>query len=131
MSLWLSLFHARILGLLAATMAGLVSLALPTGAAELPNRPGDPDASNGSRTVMILGVSWQPAYCENRPQARECAKLGASSPAGRQFSLHGLWAMKKSYCGVDAALKAQDKSKKWLELPELAGRSSKSTIRIR
>ncbi|MBL0374502.1 ribonuclease [Rhizobium sp. KVB221] len=78
------------------------------------------EASPQGRTVMILGVSWHSGFCEGWSKAPECASQTAESIDARQFSLHGLWHVGKTYCGVPEALKAQDKQRKWLDMPELA-----------
>lgn len=75
---------------------------------------------NDGRTMMILGVSWHSGFCETRPGLRECRNQAAERTEARQFSLHGLWQIRKSYCGVPEALKAEDKKHKWLDMPELA-----------
>jgi ribonuclease T2 len=54
------------------------------------------------RTEYILAVSWQPGFCETRPKRKECAGQTAERYDATHFSLHGLWPMKKSYCGVAA-----------------------------
>lgn len=82
--------------------------------AEVDSKP-DP-----GKTMMILGVSWHSGFCETRPQLPECLKQAAERTEARQFSLHGLWQIRKSYCGVPEALKDQDKKRKWLDMPELA-----------
>ena len=73
-----------------------------------------------SRTKMILGVSWQPGFCETRPKTPECSGQTAERTDARLFSLNGLWKYRKTYCGVDGALKEQDKNRKWLDMPELS-----------
>jgi ribonuclease T2 len=106
-------------------MAGSFAAAaeMPVPPDDSPVPPGDSKVSeNGppSATVMILGLSWQPGFCEGRSNAPECRQLSASDAASRQFSLNGLWRMRQTYCGVPDALKDQDKKRKWLEMPELA-----------
>lgn len=73
-----------------------------------------------AKTKLILGVSWQPAFCETRPKTPECSGQTADRLDARLFSLNGLWTSRKTYCGVDGALKDQDKKKNWLGMPELA-----------
>lgn len=75
--------------------------------------------SNG-KTQYILAVSWQPGFCETRPTRKECAGQIAERYDATHFSLHGLWPVKKSYCGVAADIRARDKKGDWLELPQLA-----------
>lgn len=75
--------------------------------------------SNG-KTAMVLGVSWMPGFCEKRPKTPECSRQTASSSEATQFSLSGLWRVRKTYCGVEAGLREQDKKKDWLAMPELS-----------
>lgn len=75
--------------------------------------------ARAARTVEILGLSWHPGFCETRARAPECRDQSADEVHARQFSLHGLWKVRQTYCGVSDALKAQDRSRKWLDLPEL------------
>jgi ribonuclease T2 len=81
------------------------------------------ESSNASRpagkTEQILGVGWHPGFCETRPNLAECRKQTAESADASQFSLRGLWHMRKSYCGVPDTLRERDKKRKWLEMPEL------------
>ncbi len=71
------------------------------------------------RTEYILAVSWQPGFCETRPSRKECASQTADRFDATHFSLHGLWPLKKSYCGVAADIKARAKKGNWLDLPQL------------
>jgi ribonuclease T2 len=72
-----------------------------------------------------LAMSWEPAFCEGKPAAPECA----SQPSGRfdtdHLALHGLWPNKDgdsahSYgnCGVDQAQQDLDRAPTWCRLPE-------------
>ncbi len=87
--------------------------ALPALAAEKASSP-------PTKTQYILAVSWQPGFCETRPNRKECAGQTAERFDATHFSLHGLWPMKKSYCGVAADIRARDKKGSWLDLPQLA-----------
>ncbi|MDB5554973.1 MAG: ribonuclease, family [Rhizobium sp.] len=73
-----------------------------------------------AKTKLILGVSWQPGFCETSPKTPECTGQTADRVDARLFSLNGLWTSRKVYCGVDGALKEQDKKKNWLDMPELS-----------
>lgn len=73
----------------------------------------------GGKTVFVLGLSWHSGFCETRPKLRECGQQKGDRVEARQFSLHGLWTVGKSYCGVPDALKEGDKKRKWLDMPEL------------
>lgn len=72
------------------------------------------------RTEYIFAISWQPGFCETRPSRKECAGQTLERHDATHFSLHGLWPVKKSYCGVSADIKARDRKGDWLDLPQLA-----------
>lgn len=72
------------------------------------------------KTKMVLGLSWHPGFCEKRPKTPECIRQTVDSVDARQFSLSGLWSIRKTYCGVAAVLKDQDRKKDWLDMPELS-----------
>ncbi|CCE96526.1 ribonuclease T2 [Sinorhizobium fredii] len=74
---------------------------------------------DGGTTQYVLAVSWQPGFCETRPTRKECVDQTSDRFDATHFSLHGLWPLKKSYCGVEAELKAQDRKGDWLDLPKL------------
>lgn len=107
-------------------VAGVFFAALgPLMAASAANRSEEAESStqetaSAARTNVVLGVSWMPGFCEKKPKARECSGQTASSPDARQFSLSGLWRVRKTYCGVETGLREQDKKKDWLAMPELA-----------
>lgn len=73
-----------------------------------------------SKTKIILGVSWMPGFCEKRSKTPECSRQAATSADATQFSLNGLWRMRKTYCGVETGLRDQDRKKDWLAMPELS-----------
>lgn len=73
-----------------------------------------------AKTKIVLGVSWMPGFCEKKSKTPECARQTASSVDARQFSLSGLWRVRKTYCGVETGLRDQDKKKDWLSMPELS-----------
>lgn len=100
-----------VLGLLAASVH-----ANPAETAENPART----AKSASRTKIVLGISWMPGFCEKRPKTPECSRQTASSIDARQFSLNGLWRVRKTYCGVETGLREQDRKKDWLAMPELS-----------
>src|SRR5690606_12638757 len=77
-------------------------------------------AKSATKTAMVLGISWMPGFCEKRPETPECVRQTASSADARQFSLSGLWQVRKTYCGVETALLEQDRKKDWLAMPELS-----------
>jgi ribonuclease T2 len=73
-----------------------------------------------AKTKIVLGVSWMPGFCEKKPKTPECIQQTASSIDARQFSLSGLWRVRKTYCGVETGLREQDKKNDWLSMPELS-----------
>ena len=72
----------------------------------------------------VLALSWQPAFCEYRPDKPECRALndGDLPVTETQLSLHGLWPQPEGniYCGVPAGLVALDEASQWADLPEVA-----------
>ena len=72
-------------------------------------------------TDFVLAVSWQPAFCEKRPNTRECRSQRKGRFDTQNFSLHGLWPQPHGnvYCGVAEGLIQNDKSGRWLKLPKL------------
>ena len=52
----------------------------------------------------LLALSWQPAFCEFRPENPECLLVnrGMLPRAEQRLSIHGLWPQPRgnSYCGV-------------------------------
>lgn len=73
----------------------------------------------GGSTAYVFAISWQPAFCETRPNKAECASQTADRFDASNFSLHGLWPQPrfKGYCGVAADVVALDKDGKWQDLP--------------
>ncbi len=76
-----------------------------------------PKRGVGGFDSYVLAASWQPAFCETRPNVRECRGGGR---AGNGFSLHGLWPQPKGreYCGVSADVRATDERGEWRRLPD-------------
>ena len=65
----------------------------------------------------VLAISWQPAFCEGKRRARECAEVRPRLYRSDAFSLHGLWPQPRSraYCGRAARWKGR----RWRDLPAL------------
>ncbi|MDH6269222.1 ribonuclease T2 [Rhizobium sp. SG_E_25_P2] len=78
------------------------------------------ETGSPGKTVMALGLSWHPAFCEGQRNRPECAHPSAEAQSARQLSLHGLWILRKSYCGAPDSLKTADKAGDWLKMPALA-----------
>ena len=72
------------------------------------------------RTQFVLAISWQPAFCETRPNRPECESQTEERFDAGHFALHGLWPQPRSrdYCGVDEMTVRTDESGDWHELPE-------------
>lgn len=68
-----------------------------------------------------LAVSWQPAFCEMRPNKAECRSQRKGRFDTQYFSLHGLWpeTLGRQYCGIDQRLIDLDKRGRWSDLPAL------------
>ena len=98
----------------------LVAAAVAAVWLNLPKDKGMPqsDISNGN---YILAVSWQPAFCESRPNLPECRSQRKERFDATNLSLHGLWPQPKDnlYCGVSMDLVSLDKSRRWMKLPKL------------
>lgn len=77
-------------------------------------------AKSASKTRVVLGISWMPGFCEKSSKTPECIRQTPESVDARQFSLSGLWRVRKTYCGVETGLRDQDKKKDWLAMPELS-----------
>lgn len=73
-------------------------------------------------TQYVLAASWQPAFCETKPDKVECRTQSAERFDASHFALHGLWPQPRSaaYCKVDKAAIEDDKAGRWEELPEVA-----------
>ncbi len=72
------------------------------------------------RTQYVLAISWQPAFCETRPDRPECETQAQTRFDAGNFALHGLWPQPRSrdYCGVDARTVERDQGGDWSDLPE-------------
>ena len=72
------------------------------------------------RTQYVLAISWQPAFCETRPDKPECTSQTTDRFDASHFALHGLWPQPRSndYCGVATANVNADKNGDWAALPE-------------
>ena len=81
----------------------------------------------------ILALSWQPAFCEGKPNKPECRSQHKRRYDANNFSLHGLWPQPRDnvYCGVSKDIVETDKRGRWNELPklEIQGRLRKELAR--
>lgn len=82
--------------------------------------PGEQEPDGGAaaqKPDYILAVSWQPAFCEGKPDKTECETQRPDRFDATHFTLHGLWP-RKQYCNVDRHIIAADKDNRWNGLPE-------------
>ncbi len=101
-------------------MQSLLKLIVSVGllsAAGLPVAAG----GGGAADQYVLAVSWQPAFCEQRPNKPECRSQTADRFDASHFTLHGLWPQPRGnvYCNVDPAQIDLDKERQWLSLDAL------------
>jgi len=77
--------------------------------------------TNRGQTDFILAVSWQPAFCETRPNRPECRSQREGRRDATRFSLHGLWPQPRGneYCNVPGEIEQASKRGKWHDLPAL------------
>jgi ribonuclease T2 len=86
--------------------------------------PGPVEPSPGGEAdEHVLALSWQPAFCETKPNKTECRNLNAGElpVTETQLSIHGLWPQPNGnfYCGVPDALVRLDEAGQWSALPEV------------
>lgn len=86
-------------------------------------KPGKQQAPAGKQpTQNVLAVSWQPAFCETKPDKVECRTQTADRFDASNFTLHGLWPQPRrmAYCNVGKSDIANDKDGRWDQLPEVS-----------
>lgn len=66
----------------------------------------------------LLALSWQPSFCETKPDKSECKSQTAQRFDATNLVLHGLWPQ-KMYCNVSPEIKDLDKPKTWSKLPPI------------
>ncbi len=108
---------------------GALADALSTGTMSIGGANAKPESRTGATTrrrpstvpvgQYILAASWHPAFCEGRPNSRDCRTAWRASRTDG-FALHGLWPQPRNneYCGVSAALVAADRNGPWRRLPK-------------
>lgn len=69
----------------------------------------------------LLALSWQPSFCETKPDKPECQSQTAQRFDATHLVLHGLWPQPKQniYCNVSRELKYLDQENRWSELPPI------------
>lgn len=69
--------------------------------------------------AYLLALSWQPSFCETKPNKPECKSQTEQRFDAKNLVLHGLWPQNTEYCNVSNDLKRLDKDKRWSELPPI------------
>jgi ribonuclease T2 len=79
-----------------------------------PARPASPESD------YLLALSWQPSFCETKPQKPECKTQTEARFDGTNFVLHGLWSQtdESEYCRVAPHIQNLDRSH-WSDLPPI------------
>lgn len=87
-------------------------------------------------TENLLAISWQPAFCETRPNKSECESQTEDRFDASNFTLHGLWPQPrgKEYCGdvTTADREADGSSETWDEItePEMSAETRTALERV-
>lgn len=77
-------------------------------------------AAHAADRAYTLAISWQPAFCETKPNKLECQTSTPGRFDATHFTLHGLWPQSGAYCGVSRTDKTYDTSNRWNKLPEVS-----------
>jgi len=75
----------------------------------------------GQADSFVLALSWQPAFCETKPDKPECAITNPQVYQARHFTLHGLWPNKRT-CGIQYGFCGDVKTQKrdFCDYPQLS-----------
>jgi ribonuclease T2 len=82
-------------------------------------RPGadaHPDGGTAVGGDAVFAVSWQPAFCETKPNKPECISMTSDRFDATHLTLHGLWPQGVDYCGIAPAQKTLDQNSDWAHL---------------
>lgn len=91
---------------------------------EAGSNPGgsEPNLCNvaGQSDSYVLALSWQPAFCETKPNKPECSITDPTVYQARHFTLHGLWPNRQR-CNNDYGFCGSVKSKResFCDYPEI------------
>jgi ribonuclease T2 len=96
-----------------------VALACGTTTADVAAAAPSPKLQKDASPFFVLALSWQPAFCESKPDKTECKNQTATRYDASNFTLHGLWPQPRRnvFCGVDKATIALDDQRAWDKLP--------------
>ena len=88
------------------------------------------NAAHGANTAVagdfdsyVFSLSWQPAFCETKPDKKECVTQTPDRYDAKNLVLHGLWPNKnddkqhKYFCGVKSSIKKLDNASTWCQMP--------------
>ena len=82
--------------------------------------------TKGKFDYYTLALSWMPAFCESKPNKRECQNQDEKRFDAYHFILHGLWPGVKGdkrhtygYCDVSKSVIKKDKKRRWCNMPKL------------
>jgi ribonuclease T2 len=69
----------------------------------------------------LLALSWQPSFCETKPNKPECQSQTAQRFDATNLVLHGLWPQPRQniYCNVSDDIIRLDKDNRWSQLPPI------------
>lgn len=69
----------------------------------------------------LLALSWEPSFCEYRPEKLECLTQTEVRFDASHLVLHGLWPQPRSnvYCDQPKEIITLDKQRRWSEMPDL------------
>lgn len=71
-----------------------------------------------SEQNYVFAASWQPSFCETRPDKPECTSQTGDRFDATSFAIHGLWP-RPQYCNVSGDIQELDRARNWSQLPAL------------
>ena len=83
------------------------------------NKTGANCPTQGCAKKYVLAISWQPSFCQTKQYKPECISQTTDRYDANNFTLHGLWPDKFTYCGVSDQQINDDKQGEWDDLPGL------------
>ncbi|MBN2006983.1 MAG: ribonuclease T2 [Anaerolineae bacterium] len=82
--------------------------------------------AEGDFDYYVLALSWEPAFCETKPDKEECETQTTGRYDAANFVLHGLWPNLKGdnqhtfgFCDVPKSVIRQDEAGDWCDMPEV------------
>jgi len=78
----------------------------------------------GKFDSYVFSLSWQPTFCETKPDKKECVSQTPDRYDAKNLILHGLWPNKNAdthhkygFCGVKSSVRKLDKASTWCKMP--------------